>query len=134
SCGLVPMPGIVNARLATCAQRALISRKGRGSEVLFLSPDDAFASGLEVESQHYLDHTATNIVRGGKILIGGRNLTKSRAAEITHGRIRSGLATKLEVDVVESVQEFSPHLKVDCLGNLGLLDHADVKAGQVRPM
>ena len=123
------MRGIVNTSLVTCTQLVLISKKGRGTEVSFLSPDDAFASGLEVEPHHYLDHTATYVVRGGKILIGGGYLAKGGAAEIAHGSISSCLTAKLEVDIVESVQEFGPHLKVDRLGNLGLLDDADIEAG-----
>ena len=83
--------------------------------MLLLSPDDAVASGLEVKPHNYLDHTATYIVRGGKILISGCYLTKGRAAEIADGRISSGLAAKLEVDVVKGIQKFTAQLEVDPL-------------------
>ena len=100
-----------------------------------LSPKDAVCvQWLEVDPQHQLDHAPTDIIRGGKILIGGRGLTKSRGTKIRDAGISRGLAADLEVDVIKSIQELSPHLNVHPLGDLGLLDEADVEPRQGWPM
>ncbi len=67
---------------------------------------------LEVKPQDYLDHAATDIIRGGEVLISDCGLTKSRPAEISYGGIRGGLTADLEVNVVKGVQELSAHLEV----------------------
>ena len=91
-----------------------------------LSPKDAVCvEWLEVDPQHQLDHAPTNIVRGGKILVGGGGLTKSRGTKISDAGISRGLAADLEVDVIKSIQELSPHLNVHPFCDLGLLDDAD---------
>src|SRR5947208_3545139 len=98
--------------------------------MLFLSPDDAFSSALEVKPQDNLDHAPTHIVRGGQILIGVGGLTEGRSAKVGHAGIGGCLAAYLEVDVVEGIQELSPGLKGNSFSNISLLDQTDIEPGQ----
>ena len=67
---------------------------------------------LEVNSEHYLDHSPTYVIGGGEILISICGLPKSGAAKISNAGVGRRLAADFEVNVVEGVQELTSELDV----------------------
>src|SRR2546426_7888855 len=93
---------------------------------------------LEVQAHYDLDHAATDVVGGRQILIGNVGLSECPTGKTSETCTAAGsadfaaLAAKLEVDVVESVQELAAHFKVHRLSDLNLLHQTDVETRQSR--
>jgi hypothetical protein len=89
---------------------------------------------LEVKPEHDLDHSATWIVGGRDVLVSRAGNTKTGIRVIESRRDCCEIvrrATNSEVDVVESVQEFSAKFKVRVFSELDLLNDTDIRTVEV---
>ena len=93
---------------------------------LLSSNQQVVVNSLEVEPEDQLDQTAAGIIRSRNVLVGCCVTSESSGAKTARGvNVVSGGANE-EVDVVKGVQEFSAHLEVHSLGEVNLLDYAQV--------